>query len=176
MSVSRVRYIKKSYPVNSSSLDKSTGILTVTANSHQLFTGINVTVSSGSSYDAVTATATITGANTFQLNCPKYIQNIDGYFINGYISSDSGAQSPQTLPRATGTDTIIQSYVNGSGGASYKVDLSMDGSNWITANTISHGTNSGNTTFMTISPGWAYMRANVISVGANTNLVIMTGE
>ena len=97
-------------------------------------------------------------------------------YVNGYLSGQTGDKEEQTLPRATGTDSIIQSYVNGTAGASYTIQVSLDANHWINANTITHGTDNGNTTYATIKPGWAYMRANVASIGANTNLVIMTGE
>lgn len=174
MSVSRVRYIKNFFPIVSYTYTNN--LITVVANNHNLFTGVDVTLTSGVSYDAYTAKANVTSANTFTVQCNKHMQNIDSYCINGFLSNQTGEKPAHTLPRATGTDTIVQSYVNGTGGAAYKIDVSLDGVNWIYANTISHGSNSGNTTYITLKPGWAYMRANVTSVGANTNLVIMTGE
>lgn len=174
MSVSRVRYLKQFFPVVS--FTYTNNVITVVANNHGLFTGVDVTLTSGASYDAYTAKATVTSANTFTVQCNKHMQGIDNYCINGFLSSQTGEKPAHTLPRATGTDTIVQSYVNGTGGASYKIDVSLDSQHWITTNTVTHGTDSGNTTYITLKPGWAYMRPNVTSIGANTNLVIMSGE
>ena len=174
MSVSRVRYIKNFFPIVSYTYTND--LITVVANNHNLFTGVDVTLTSGVSYDAYTAKANVTSANTFTVQCNKHMQNIDSYCINGFLTGQTGEKPAHTLPRSTGTDTIVQSYVNGTGGAGYKIDVSLDGVHWIPANTVSHSTTSDDTAFVTLKPGWAYMRANVTSVGANTNLVIMTGE
>jgi hypothetical protein len=177
MSTSRVKYQKQFFPVASFVKDSVNGIITITTESnHGLFTGIPVTITSGASYDAHTATITVTSANTFTIGCNKHMQNIDNYCINGFISGQTGPQAPQTLPRGTGCNTVIQSYVTGSGGASYSIDLSLNNDHWITLSSITHPTTSGNTQFVSIAPGWAYMRANLSSIGANTNLVLMTSE
>lgn len=174
MSISRVKYIKQYFPVLSYTF--SSGSTEVTANNHLLFTGIPVSLTSDKQYFAYNSYATVTSGNTFTIPSTEYIHNITHFSINGYVSGQSGEMEAQTLPRATGTETIVQSYVNGAGGASYKIDVSLDKEHWINMGTISHATVSGNTAYMTLSPGWAYMRANVVSIGANTNLVIMTGE
>lgn len=175
MSTSRVKYQKQFFAVSSFSKDSTTVTITSTED-HNLFDGIPVTITSGASYDAHTATITVTSANTFTMGCTKHIQNIDNYCINGYITGQTGPQAPQTLPRGTGCNTVVQSYVTGTGGASYGVELSLDNDHWVSFATITHGTTSGNTQFTTIAPGWTYMRANLTSIGANTNLVLMTSE
>lgn len=176
MSVSRVKFIKEYFPLTSYQIDGANNKINVVANSHNLFTGITVSLSSDINYGSYTAPATVTSSNTFSVQIPASIniQNLTNYYTFGYTST--GAKSGQTLPRATGTDTVIQSYVNGTGGATYTIDLSLDSTHWIAANTIVHGADSGNTSFVTIKPGWAYYRANVTALGANTNLVIMSGE
>lgn len=173
MSVSKVRYIKQFFPV--SSYTYNTNVYTVTANSHGLFTGIPVTLTVGTSYDAFTGPATVVDADTFTVGCTKHMGNIDNYCINGYVSGQTGEKPEQTLPRGTGSDVLIQSYVYGTGGASYKIDVSLDKEHWINLGTINHATSNGNTAFIPVAPNWAYMRPNVTSIGANTNLVIMTG-
>lgn len=177
MSTSRVKYQKQFFPVSSFSKDTANGLITVTTSAnHGLFTGIPVTITSGASYDAHTATITVSSANTFIIGCNKHIQNIDNYCINGFITGQTGPQAPHTLPRGTGCDTVVQSYVNGAGGAAYSVEVSLDNDHWITLSTVTHPTTTGNTMFTLVSPGWAYMRANLTSIGSNTNLVLMTSE
>ena len=71
---------------------------------------------------------------------------------------------------------VVQSYVRGTGGAVYKVEVSMDSEHWVETATVTHTTTTDDTGFVTIQPGWAYMRPNITSIGVNTNLVIITGE
>lgn len=172
MSVSRVKYPKQFSPVFSTTFNSGTVI--VTANNHGLFTGIPVALTSDKNYAVINGYATVTSANTFTIPSNINPQYVTHFAINGYLSS--GEKEAQTLPRATGTETIVQSYVNGAGGAAYKLDVSLDKEHWVTLQTVSHASVSGNTSYVTISPGWAYYRANVSSIGANTNLVVMSGE
>jgi len=172
MSVSRVKYPKYFSTVVSTTYNS--GTVTVTANNHGLFTGIPVALTSDTNYAVINGYATVTSANTFTIASNINPQFVTHFAINGYLTS--GEKEAQTLPRATGTETIVQSYVNGSGAASYKLDVSLDKEHWITLATVPHSSTSGNTAYTTISPGWAYYRANVTSIGANTNLVVMSGE
>jgi hypothetical protein len=178
MSLSRVKYIKQYYPVQSFTYDTANGIVTiVTPGNHNLWTGVNVSITSDVTYGACYGTANVSSANTFSVKYSNYIDgSITNYEINGYITGTTGGQTEQTLPRGTGTDTVIQSYVNGSGGASYFVEVSLDKSHWISTANVTHAAADQNTSSITIKPGWAYYRANVVSIGANTNLVIMSGE
>ena len=176
MSSSRVRYTKQFIKINSYSYDTTNKVYNITANNHNLFTGVPIYLSSDQYYTSYLTSAVVTSSNTFTANCVDSIQSLTHVYVNGYLSGQTGEKEQQTLPRSTGTDTVIQSYVNGTGGAVYNIQVSLDASHWITTNTITHGTNSGNTTYTTIKSGWAYMRANVTSIGANTNLVLMTGE
>lgn len=176
MSSKRVKYINQFFPINSYSFDSGNNVINVVANGHSLFTGTRVFLASGNRYEAYEKIATKTSANTFSVPSTSNISYLDNYYINGYLPGQTGTKEAQTLPRATGTETIVQSYVSGAGGASYTIDVSLDNSHWIPAGTITHATTDANTGYITISPGWAYMRANVVSIGANTNLVIMTGE
>ena len=179
MSVSRVKYHKQFFPITSYSYDSSTRTISVIANNHVLYTGVTASLTSDKDYYVTTGTATKTSANTFTIVAPfvgTLSNEITHYSINGYVTGQTGVKDAQTLPRATGTDTIIQSYVIGTGAASYNIDVSLDKEHWIPAANVVHTTTSGDTGFITIKPGWAFMRANVVSIGANSNLVLMTGE
>lgn len=177
MSVSRVKYHKQSYPITSYTVNGN--VISVIANNHVLFTGIPVSLISDKDYFAATASANVTSSNTFTVTVPyngTLSNQLTHYSINGYVTGQTGNKDARTLPRATGTDTIVQSYVIGTGAASYNIDVSLDKEHWIPAANVVHSNTSGDTGFITIKPGWAFMRANVVSIGANTNLVIMTGE
>ena len=136
-------------------------------------------IDTGSSFTASVCgvengTANVTGANSFTVSSTINPQDLTHFSINGAIST--GVTDAHTIPRGTGADTVVQSYVNGSNGAVYKIDLSLDGSHWINYTSVTHGSSDGNTMYNIISPGWAYLRANVTTIGANTNLVLMTSE
>lgn len=176
MSTQRVRYIKQFFPIETYSFDSGNNKITVVSNNHTLFTGTKLYLASGTRYETYPKVATVISSNTFTVTSTSNIPYLDSFYVNGFLPGQTGAKPEHTLPRATGTETIVQSYVDGAGGAAYTVDVSLDTSHWITISTITHASVSGNTGYVTISPGWAYMRANVTAVGANTNLVIMTCE
>lgn len=176
MSVSRVKYIKQFYPVSSYVFDEANSAIVVTSNNHVLYANADVYLASGTQYSALKTKVLSNTVNTFTVSATSNVAYVTNYYINGYVTGQTGTKEPQTLPRATGTDAVVQSYVTGTGGATYSIDVSLDTEHWITHSTVTHGTTNGNTGFVFISPGWAYMRANVSSIGTNTNLVIMTGE
>ena len=172
MSVSRVKYIKQYFPLTSYSYQSSNTTVSIVANNHGLFTGIPVTLTSDKHSSAYNGTANVTSANTFTVSSYINPQDLTHFSINGYIST--GAGSEQSLPHGRGIDSVIQAYTNGSGGsATSTIEVSLDASHWITAGTM---TVNSNTSYITISPAWVYYRANVTSIAANTNLVLMASD
>lgn len=178
MGQSRVKNITQTFGISSYTFDSSNSIIKITTtNNHDLFTGIPVLLNSDIQYTSNTTVANVQTANTFWANSSVYLNNLTSYTIKGYLSNNSGVQSEITLPRGTGVPLIIESYVQGTGGAAYGIDLSTDGKHWISNTSyIIHTTSDGNTANTEIIPGWPYMRANLGSVGANTNLVISIGS
>ena len=177
MSLSRVKYVKQYYPIASYTYDTPNNSVTiVTANNHNVWSGLYISLVSNLSYGACYGAANVISANTFTVKYSNYIDGLTNYEINGYLPNTSGPQAEQTLPRGTGTDTVIQSYVNGANGASYSIELSLDKTHWIYTANVTHANTDQDTAFITVKPGWAYYRANVFSIGNNTNLVLMSGE
>lgn len=177
MSVSRVKYQKQYFPINSYTVDSANNQINIVANNHILYDGLTVALTSNKEYTSFSGPVTVTSANTFVVNCAnKLIQSLTNYCVTGYLDGQTGIQQPVTLPRGTGTDAIIQSYVSGDGGANYKINVSLDTEHWIETANVEHNTTDGNTQYTLISPGWAYFSANIISIGANTNLIIMSCE
>lgn len=170
MSVSRVKYIKEYNPIVSYTY--SSGTVSVTANNHGLFTGIPVSLTSDIHYSAVNGLANVTSANTFTVESYIHPQDLTHFSINGYIST--GVKEAQTLPRGRGIDSVLQSYTNGSGGATVSIDVSLDTENWISLGSMT--VTSTNSAYIFVSPSWAYYRANVSTLAANTNLVLMSSE
>lgn len=176
MSTQRVKYIKQFFPLTSYTYNNN--VFSVVANNHLLFTGVPVYLTSDRNYGAVKGIANVTSSNTFTVTTEGtfFDQQLTHFAVDGYLPTQTGTKPEQTLPRATGTDTIIQTYTNGAGGASVSFDVSLDTSHWINVGTVTNASVSGNTNYITLKPGWAYYRANVVSIGADTNVVIMSGE
>lgn len=181
MSSQRVRKPKQFFPIESYSYDSANSIATIVANTaftDLLYANASIYLDSQIRQESYKSSVKTISGNTFTASVPvnQYIQTLTHFSVDGYLPGQTGGQVSHTLPRGTGCDTVIQSYVSGSGGASYSIELSLDTEHWISFASVSHGTNDGNTSAVFIAPGWAYMRANLSSVGANTNLVLMTSE
>ncbi len=176
MSSSRVKYIKSFFPIQGYTFDSANNTIIVTANNHLLYANADVYLASGTQYAAYKSKVTSNTANTFTVSATANLAYLTDYYVTGYVTGQIGPQTEQTLPRGTGTETVIQSYVSGTGGATYTIEVSLDNSHWIPVANVTHTTNNNDTGFITVSPGWAYYRTNINSIGANTNLVIMSGE
>jgi hypothetical protein len=172
MSVSRVKYIKQYFPITSYSYSSSNTTVSITANNHGLFTGIPVSLTSDKHYSAYNGSANVTSANTFTVQSYINPQDLTHFSIDGYVST--GAKEAQTLPRGRAVDSVIQAYSNGSGGATVSIDVSLDTNHWISLGSMT--TTNTNSAFVFVSPSWAYYRANVTSITANSNLVLMSSE
>ena len=90
-----------------------------------------------------------------------------------YSTSMTGAQDSFTLPLAEGARGIIQSFVSGNGGATYVLEVSLNGTNWNTLATIVHASSDGDTTFTSVIDPWSYYRVNITSVGTATKLYVL---
>ena len=174
MSSQRVRYIKNFYPIDSYTNDRINGEVDVVANNHHLFSGATVYLTSDRDYTNFKGVANVTSSNTFSVNCYLDQNTLTHYCIDGYLETQTGDKGAHSLPRAVGVDTIVQCYTTGVNGATLRVDVSLDETHWIYANTLTLNANSIG--YITLPKGWAYMRPNVVSIGANTNLTIMTGD
>jgi hypothetical protein len=172
MSVSRVKYIKQYFPITSYSYSSSNTTVSITATNHGLFTGIPLALTSDKHYSAYNGSANVTSANTFTVQSYINPQNLTHFSIDGYIST--GQKEAQTLPRGRGIDSVIQTYTNGSGGATVSIEVSLDTQHWISVGTMV--VTNTNTAFVSVSPSWAYYRANVTALAANSNLVLMSSE
>lgn len=174
MSSQRVRYIKQFFPIDSYTNDSINGEIDVVANNHHLFSGATVYLTSDKDYTNFKGVANVTSSNTFSVGCYLNQNTLTHYCVDGYLETQTGDKAAHSLPRAVGVDAIVQGYTTGVNGATLRVDVSLDDTHWIYANTLVLTSNS--TGFIKIPAGWAYMRPNVVSIGANTNLTVMTGD
>ena len=77
-----------------------------------------------------------------------------------------------SLPRSTGAAAVVQSFVTGTGGAAYALDVSLDGVHWTSLASITHAGTTDDTQSATIAPNWAYGSVNITSIGASTKLTV----
>jgi len=174
MSASRIKYFTQSGTIVSATW--SNDVFTAnTAVNHLLFNGVNVQLSGQSrTYDGP---VTVLANNQFSVPVTRdNLDNFSSYTVKGYLPGQTGPQNVQSMQRGMNTDAIVQSYVTGTGGAAYTLEVSLDNEHFINAVSFVHTTTSGDTGFVAVSPGWTHLRANVASIGANTLLTIMSGN
>ena len=174
MSASRTKYITQEFPIANATWNNNVYTAN-TSSAHSLFANVEITLLG--SNQTHTAPVTVLANNQFRvaMNRDK-ADNYSSYLVKGYLPGQTGPRETQAMQRGMATDAIVQSYVTGTGGAAYTLEVSLDNQHFINAASFSHTTTSGDTGFVTISPGWTHYRANVASVGANTLLTIICGN
>lgn len=185
MSTPRVRFLNQKIWISQTTWDAETETLTVECQvPHNLYTGALAIVTSTLTLDHYNTPkpVTVISPTVFTVSFPgteytHFQYDVHPYVVvNGFLPGQTGGIGQYTLPRQTGNAAIVQSYVTGTGGASYAIEVSLDGIHWISAATITHTTTTDDTGFVTIEPGWAYIRPNITSIGTNTTLSIITGQ
>lgn len=150
----------------------ATGTLTVTTSSaHYLATGNIVSLQFADTPQELNRVAvTVTGANTFTiaLTDGNQVQSVGKVIIGYWGTGVTGDQDVFSLPKATGTASVLQFTASGTGGASLTVYVTVDGIGWVALPTVSLAAADLATDFITIAPGWAQAKVNVTSVGAAT--------
>lgn len=159
-----------------------TGATTFDIADEVVSTTLNAGFSSGPISDtSLGGTTSQTGSQTSTAN-PEWGMSVRKYagqvVIDYYNAGMTGGQPSFTIPRGQGdTNAVMQSFVTGTGGATYTLELSQDGIHWITAvATVTHAGTTGDTAFVTISPAWAYGRINLSVIGAATTLTVLLGS
>ena len=93
--------------------------------------------------------------------------------IKFYQAGFTGAGVAVPVMHSLGKPCMVQSYVDGTGGASYTLQVSLDGTHWVDVATVTHTLVDEHTDFVVVDPVVNFVRANVTSVGAATRLVVM---
>lgn len=177
MSASRIKYTTQQFPIINQVLDVANNkVILTTDQLHYLYNGAIVKIFSENGEEIFDTSVTVSGNTSFTIEKIPTRNRYIFYHVLGYLPGQTGSKSPEALQRGMATPAIIQSYVTGTGGASYNIEVSLDNSHWINAASFSHTTTSGDTGFVTVTPGWTYYRANVVSIGANTTLTLMSGN
>lgn len=122
----------------------------------------------------VTTTTGTTGTTVVFTTAEDITINTNAFFyLNYYSTGQTGAQDSFTLPITEGSRALLQSYVVGTGGATYTLEGSLDGNFWSTLSTISHTTSTNDSAFQSLSDPWSYYRINISVIGASTKLYLL---
>ena len=175
MSSQKVRKVQRFLPYTATWL---AGVLTVTTATHYLTSTNTVSFrfnDSPQELNNVAVTVTSGTQFTIVLADENQVQKVGVLVVDFYGPSQTGAQLAFTLPRANGINTVVQSYVKGTGGAAYTINVSLDGVHW-TANpsggTLTHAGTTDDTKYEVILAGWGYMQIVPSAIGAATQLYV----
>ena len=173
MSSSKVRTLKTQIKYTAT---WNANILTVTtASNHNLASNdvVKLLAASGNQ-DNVNHVVTVTSATTFTTPSTDKFYSLVGLVEIPFFRTGITGRQIFTSPHSTGTDAVIQSYVSGTGGAVYTIDQSLDGIHWTPSGiTVTHGTSDQDTQGNALTGNWAYLAANITSIGVATALTVM---
>jgi hypothetical protein len=180
MSSTKIRKVKA--PVLDATLTWSANTLTVvTTTAHNLVTGDLVDIEvQNSPQELIQVPVTVTNSTTFTVSASPYWTDVsvptatlNGKVTISFFRTGQTGRFAFTAPRSSGIAAVVQSFVIGTGGASYTLDGSLDGVHWTNIATITHTTTTGDTQSAQVSPAWAYLSINITSIGAATSLTVL---
>lgn len=156
----------------------ASGLLTVNTPTHFLATGNKVSLFfADSPQDLIDASIIVTTATQFTIpvSYANRVQLVGRVEIGHLNTGMTGGQEWFSIPRGQGSGPcVIQSFVTGTGGATYTLELSLNLTNPILAvSTVTHSIVDGNPQFITVDPAWAYGRINPSVIGAATTLTVL---
>jgi hypothetical protein len=145
----------------------------VTATAHWLDSGELVSlISNNSPQELLNQTVTVTNATTFTVANIKAIDFKNGNCLIGFLSTGQTGIFTFTAPRS-GASMVVQSFVTGTGGATYELMASLDNVHWVALAAVVHPGTTDDTQFVSIEPAWAYIGINVSSIGTATDLTVL---
>lgn len=177
MSASRYKQLTRKIAITAASVT-GTGpyAYTFTSASHGLVSGDVVTIVPQDVMDKfdVTLDGTTTGSVigfSLTTNVPV---NADSYVIVKYYKTGTtGGQTPFTMPLQYGGKAILQSYVVGTGGATFDIEGTIDGAIWTkVGSTVTNTAVNMNTQTVFITEPWLQFRINISVIGAATKLYV----
>lgn len=125
----------------------------------------------------ITTLAGTTGSTIVFEYAEKFDVNKEANLIIGFYNTGmTDGQATFSLPIHEGARGIVQSYVSGTGGASYKLQGSLNGVNWTDIATVTHAGIDGDSTSTGIVDPWMFFRINITSIGAATKLYVLAAS
>lgn len=107
---------------------------------------------------------------TLTISDSNQVTYTSGKVVIKYFSTGVTGYQVITSPRNQIGSAVLQSFVTGTGGASYTVNGSLDGIHWSVLSTTTHAGTTGDTQATTIEPSWAYIAINITTIGSATKL------
>lgn len=148
-------------------------LIITTVGNHYLVSGDVVDVFAGHGAFTIGATVTVIDATSFSVATIDAFSFLDGKVHIDIFRTGQTGRFVQTAPRSVGNAAVMQSFVVGTGGASYTIDGSLDGVHWTNIATVTHGILTGDTQFAQIAPMWAYISIDIRVIGADTSLKVL---
>jgi hypothetical protein len=175
MANTRFQYLDQSFTITSFAWD-GTGLV-CTLNGHKLINGVVArAINTSSSYDSVTGTVQVINVNSFRIVSAPVLGSFNEVRVNCWLPTQTGVTKTYSLKKGEGSETVVQAYVIGTGGAVFDVQFSLDGVGWTTASTVTLTTVNLNAGGFTFTAGWGYIRLNITSIGTNTQLIVVIGD
>lgn len=175
MATTRFQYLDQIFPIESFVWDGTGLVCTITG--HKLINGVVAkAINTVSAYDSVTGVVQVIDVNSFRIVAAPVLGSFSEVKVNCYLPTQTGISKTYTIKKGEGSETVVQAYVVGTGGATFDVHLSLDGVGWTNAATVTLDTVNMDTGGFTFTAGWGYIRLNITSLGANTQLVVAIGD
>lgn len=170
----RIQYLEQRLPIEAFEWDATGLVVTITG--HKIIEGFTVTAPNfHSSYSSITGIVEVIDANSFRIVADEVLGSFTEVIVRGFMST--GYSPVYSIRKGEGAETVVQSWVTGTNGATFTVEFSMDGVHWVTiTNSTSIELVASATSAFTFTAGWAYMRLNITALGANTILSVVTGD
>jgi len=175
MANTRFQYLDQSFTITSFAWD-GTGLV-CTLNGHKLINGVVArAINTSSSYDSVTGTVQVINVNSFRIVSAPVLGSFNEVRVNCWLPTQTGVTKTYSLKKGEGSETVVQAYVIGTGGATVTPEVSMDGIGWRPLTALTLTTTTLHSSHLTFTSGWCYIRLNITALGANTQLVVVVGD
>jgi len=175
MAHTRFQYLGQTFPIESFVWDATGLVCTITA--HKLINGVVAkAINTSSSYDSVTGAVEVINANSFRIVSAPVLGSFKEVNVNCYLPTQTGTTKSYTLRKGEGSETVVQAYVIGTGGATVTPEMSMDGVAWRPLTLLTLTGTTLNSSHLSFTTGWCFIRLNIATLGANTQLVVVVGD
>jgi len=175
MANTRFQYLGQTFPIESFVWDGTGLVCTITA--HKLINGVTAkAINTSSSYDSVTGTVQVIGVNSFRIVGAPVLGSFKEVSVNCWLPTQTGITKSYSLRKGEGSESVVQAYVIGTGGATVTPQVSMDGVGWIPLTALTCTTTTLDSKHLAFTTGWCFIRLSITALGANTQLIVVVGD
>lgn len=175
MATTRFQYLDQSFPIESFVWDGTGLICSITA--HKLINGVTAkAINTSSSYDSVTGVVQVINANSFRIVSAPVAGSFKEVRVNCWLPTQTGLTPKYTIKKGEGSETVVQAYVIGTGGATVTPQVSLDGVAWIPLTALTCTTTNLDSKHLVFTAGWGYIRLSITALGTATQLFVVVGD